>query len=63
MEVDVGSGMVVDATSVLVGLVSAEVIVLTEGPSDAHPATATANAIETRDTRMDRDGSGAPGCE
>lgn len=49
-----------DAGDTVVGLVSADVVVLTEASSDAHPATAAASAIETRDTRMDRDGSGAP---
>lgn len=60
VEVDVGSDMVVATTDVLVGLGSTDVIVPTEGPSGAHPTTTIANAIQTRDTRMDRDGSGAP---
>lgn len=51
---------VLDASDVLVGFVSAEVVVLTEASSDAHETTTTARAIETRDTRMDRDGSGVP---
>lgn len=62
MEAVVGSGSdVVDATDVLVELGSADVVELNPTiSSDAHPTTAIARAIETRGTRMDRDGSVAP---
>ena len=49
MDVVAGSvSDVLDASDVLVGFVSAEVVVLTEASSDAHETTTTASAIETR---------------